>query len=164
MVSTKFYYDIRDTQEQFFTGVVAVLQQSYKTSILKKFAIFAGKYLCWSLFLINFVKRRLQHRCFPVNIAKFLRTAFLQNTSGGCFYSLRLFSSTILELFFKVQKLLLLLRSLIFQQKELQIHFKVTDIIKDQLTDKLIEWYIHNHFHNILRLSDILPNLLFTTS
>ena len=24
----------------------------------------------------NFIKRRLQHRCFPVNIAKILRTAF----------------------------------------------------------------------------------------
>ena len=62
------------------------LQMSYKSSVLKQFAIFAGKHLCWSLFLINFVKRRLQHRCFPVNIAKFLRTAFWWNTSGGCFY------------------------------------------------------------------------------
>ena len=33
-------------------------------------------------FLIN---KRLLHRCFPVNFAKFLRTPFLQNTSGGCF-------------------------------------------------------------------------------
>ena len=24
----------------------------------------------------DFIKKRLQHRCFPVNIAKFLRTAF----------------------------------------------------------------------------------------
>ena len=39
----------------------------------------------------NFIKKTLQHRCFPVYIAKFLRTPFftehlfLQNTSGGCF-------------------------------------------------------------------------------
>ena len=33
----------------------------------------------------NFVKKRLQHRCFPVNIAIFLKTAFLQKTSAGCF-------------------------------------------------------------------------------
>ena len=33
----------------------------------------------------NFVKKRLQHRCFSKNIAKFLRTPFLQNTSDGCF-------------------------------------------------------------------------------
>ena len=30
-------------------------------------------------------KRRFWHRCFPVNFTKFLRTQFLQNTSGGCF-------------------------------------------------------------------------------
>ena len=26
--------------------------------------------------LCNFIKRKLQHKCFPVNIAKLLRTAF----------------------------------------------------------------------------------------
>ena len=31
------------------------------------------------------VKKRPQYRCFPVNFAKFLRTCFLQNTSGGFF-------------------------------------------------------------------------------
>ena len=30
----------------------------------------------------SFLKNRLWHRCFPVNFAKFLRTPFLQNTSG----------------------------------------------------------------------------------
>ena len=33
------------------------------------------------------LKKRLSHRCFPVNFAKFLRTLFLQNTSGGYFYN-----------------------------------------------------------------------------
>ena len=34
----------------------------------------------------DFIKKRLKHRCFPINIAKFLRTVFfLKNTSGGCF-------------------------------------------------------------------------------
>ena len=28
------------------------------------------------------LKKRLWHRCFPVNFAKFLRTPFLQNSSG----------------------------------------------------------------------------------
>ena len=28
------------------------------------------------------LKKRLRHRCYPVNFAKFLRTPFLQNTSG----------------------------------------------------------------------------------
>ena len=50
--------------------------------VLKNFANFTGKHLCWSLFLIklqaglkscNFIKKRIQGRCFPVNFAKFLK-------------------------------------------------------------------------------------------
>ena len=33
----------------------------------------------------SFIIKRLQHVCFPVNIAKFLRTDFIQCLSGGCF-------------------------------------------------------------------------------
>ena len=32
------------------------------------------------------LEKRLWHSCFPVNFAKLLRTPFLQNTSGGCFW------------------------------------------------------------------------------
>ena len=31
----------------------------------------------WGIEACNFIKKRLQHRCFPANIVKFLRTAFL---------------------------------------------------------------------------------------
>ena len=49
---------------------------SIKSAALKNFAIFTEKYLCWSLFLNQIVglrpatslKKRFQHRCFPVNI------------------------------------------------------------------------------------------------
>ena len=34
------------------------------------------------------LKKRLWHRCFPVNFAKFLRTPFLQNTSRRLFLDL----------------------------------------------------------------------------
>ena len=53
-----------------------------KKGVLKNFAIFTRKHLCWSLFSVfgvNFIKERLQHRYFPVNITKFLRTAILKN-------------------------------------------------------------------------------------
>ena len=73
--------------------------------------IFTGKHLCWRLFLIklqafrkvaglqtfnkvqvcNFIKRRFQHRYFPVNIANFFflkNHLFLQNTTSGCFWQL----------------------------------------------------------------------------
>ena len=32
----------------------------------------------------NFIKKRLQHRCFSVKFAKSLRVSFSQNTSSGC--------------------------------------------------------------------------------
>ena len=34
-----------------------------------------------SLKVCNFIQKTLQHRCFPVNIAKYLRTAFFYRTS-----------------------------------------------------------------------------------
>ena len=34
------------------------------------------------------LKKRLWRRCFPMNFVKFLRTLFLQDTSGGCSWSL----------------------------------------------------------------------------
>ena len=47
-------------------------QMFFKIGVLKKFAMFTGKHLCWSLFLI-----KLQaFRCFPVNITKLLRAGF----------------------------------------------------------------------------------------
>ena len=47
----------------------------FKIDVIKKFAKFARKHLYWGLFLINFVKKRLQYRYFPLNIAKSLKTA-----------------------------------------------------------------------------------------
>ena len=55
-----------------------------KKAVLKKLVILTEKYLCWNIFLIagskagNFFTKRLQHRCFPVNIAKFLKTSVLK--------------------------------------------------------------------------------------
>ena len=56
-----------------------------KKGVLRNFAKFTGKYLCESLFFnrpATLLKKRLWNRCFLVNFAKFLRTPFLQNTSG----------------------------------------------------------------------------------
>ena len=59
-------------------------QMLFKIGVFKNFAIFRRNYLCWSLFLTKLLTwrsaalltERLQHRCLPVNIAKFLRIAF----------------------------------------------------------------------------------------
>ena len=39
------------------------------------------------------LKKRLWHRCFPVNFVKLLRALFLQNTSGGCFLTIKTVSN-----------------------------------------------------------------------
>ena len=56
-----------------------------KKGVLRNFAKFTGKHLCQGLFFnivaglrpATLLKKRLWHRCFPVNFAKFLRTPFL---------------------------------------------------------------------------------------
>ena len=57
----------------------------YKKGVLRNFAKFIGKHLCQSLFFnkvaglgpATLLKKRLWYRCFPLNIAKFLKTPFL---------------------------------------------------------------------------------------
>ena len=67
---------------------------SVKKGVLRHFANFTEKHLCQSLFFnkvaglgrpqaCNFVKKETLAQVFSVNFAKFLRTPFLQNTSGG---------------------------------------------------------------------------------
>ena len=51
-------------------------QMFCKIDALKNLAILTGKHLCWRFFLTTFIKKRHQHRCFPVNIGKCLSTAF----------------------------------------------------------------------------------------
>ena len=79
----------------FFRGFISVIivkdfheeatgQVLYKKAVLKNFAIFTGKHLCWSLINLKGFwacitctpTKRFQHRSFPVNIAKFLLTPF----------------------------------------------------------------------------------------
>ena len=58
---------------------------SVRKGVLQNFAIFTRKYLCQSLFFklkpATLSKKKLRHRCFPVNFAKFWRAPFLRNTS-----------------------------------------------------------------------------------
>ena len=53
----------------------------FKIGVLKNFAIFTEtpvlEYHFNKVAGLNFIKKRLQHRCFPVNNAKFLTAAFL---------------------------------------------------------------------------------------
>ena len=63
---------------------------SMKNGVLRNFTKFTEKHLCQSFFFNKVVdlrsatllKKGLLHRSSPVNFWKFLRTLFLQNTSG----------------------------------------------------------------------------------
>ena len=69
----------------FFSSLPLLLRSSrsevfYKKAVLRNFAKFTGKHLCQTLFnrlLIKLLKKKLWHRFFPVNFAKFLRTPFV---------------------------------------------------------------------------------------
>ena len=67
-------------------GSEAVVQRcSVTKDVLRNFAKLTGKHICQSIFLMKLQasrpatlsKKRLWHRCFPVNFAKFLKTPFV---------------------------------------------------------------------------------------
>ena len=66
---------------------------SVKKVVLKIFAISTGRHLCWRHFFIKaaglkarkFTEKKLQHECFPVNIAKFYEHLFRRTSANGCF-------------------------------------------------------------------------------
>ena len=67
-------------------------QMFLKIGVLKNFANFTGKQLRYNFYLIKLkalspatLLKRLQHRCFPVNFLKFLRTPFSTVHLGSCF-------------------------------------------------------------------------------
>ena len=86
-----------------------------KNDVLKNFTIFTEKRLYWSHFLNKvagssclqpciFIKKRLQHRCFSVNIVIFLRTSTMKNIWEEL--SLRKLAASALALFINADYLL----------------------------------------------------------
>ena len=59
-------------REKFFLRIVQCVHRGVARSSLLE--VFCKKRCSWPA---NLFKKRLWHRCFPVNFAKFLRTAFL---------------------------------------------------------------------------------------
>ena len=80
-----------ELNSSYFLKYLQLIAVTRKTA-LKNFARFPGKQLCWSLLLIklqplSFNSNRLQHRCFLVNITKFLRASILKISANGCFFA-----------------------------------------------------------------------------
>ena len=85
-----WYYDIRQiirsSQPKMFLGKDALKICSKFTGEDSCQSVISIKLLCFAdLRPATLLKKRLWHRYFPVNFAKFFRTPFSQNTSGGCF-------------------------------------------------------------------------------
>ena len=73
--------------------LIYIFRGSHQRSSLKK--VFIKRKTC------NFIKKRFQHRCFPVKFAKTLRTPFLKNICERlllCFLKLTLYSVIIPEI------------------------------------------------------------------
>ena len=64
------------------------LQISFKIGVLKNFTLITGKHLCWSLFLIKLTPEQVFSCEYFQKILKF----FSQNTSGGCFWKIWVYS------------------------------------------------------------------------
>ena len=111
---------------QYFFGVMRnklqkqPLDMFCKKGVLKNFVISLIKHLCQSLFFNKVTglrsatssKKRLWHRCFSVNFAKFLRAPFVQNTSGDYFSGRLLLKLQRLYILFNSERLLLKLQTL----------------------------------------------------
>ena len=81
--SMQYVTAIRSSRSQMFfeVGVLKVCNIHRKTHVLESlFSKVASLEAC------NFIKKRHQHRCFPVNIAKFLRSCFCTLNSSGIWW------------------------------------------------------------------------------
>ena len=74
MVSTVLVMGKEEVQLETTNLKSSRSQIFFKIDVPKTFAIFTRKHLCRSLFFNKIADLRA---CFPVNIVKFLRTAFL---------------------------------------------------------------------------------------
>ena len=96
----------------------------------KNFAKFDGKHLCRSLSLIKlqapglqlYFKKKLRQKCFPINFAKFLRTASWQMTCGP------------------------LLLKIIFIRSSKHLTFSCQSTLshRNQLLCKSMDWFLYN--------------------
>ena len=97
---------------------------SIKKGVLRNVAKFTQKHLCQNLFFNRvaslrpaiLLRKTLWHRCFPVNFVKYLRTPFLQNTSGRLLPTfLRFLGCNLLDFWsVKIQMFFLPLKKLSF--------------------------------------------------
>ena len=81
-----YEYSLKESKDSNLTNLRSSRPEVFgKKGVLRNFAKFTGKQPWQSLFFnkvaglrpATLLKKRLWHRCFPVNFVKFLRTPFL---------------------------------------------------------------------------------------
>ena len=95
--SKQNYFPSSNNDTYIFLLATQCSQKQSLQDVRKIFAKLTEKHLCQNLYFNSFVpntpfiyplrpatllKKRPWHRCFTMNFAKFLRTPFIQNTSG----------------------------------------------------------------------------------
>ena len=125
-------------------NVLLLNSEAATRGVLQKKAIYRKGTVLESLFNkvaglqpCNFIKKRLQHMCFPVNIAKFLRTPILRNIC----------KQTVASINFKINYNMIITRFL--------------NICKRNLWRKMLR----NNFRNLVFCSDkkiFVKNFLLT--
>ena len=106
------------------------IQKQTPELVLRNSTKFAGKHLCQSHFLnkvaglrfTTLLKKRLWHRCFPMNFAKFFRTLFLHNASGRLLLLLLL-------LLFLILSVIIIIFNIIIITIIITFIFSIIDII-----------------------------------
>ena len=107
-VNVVIFYDMKKFiySESLFNTLCRSSHQSFsvRKDLLRNLTKFTGKHLCQSLFFnkvaaATLLKKRLWHRCFPVNFEKFQRTPSLQNTSWWLLLSMHWCKSQTLQKF-----------------------------------------------------------------
>ena len=98
------------------------------------------------------MRKRPQHRCFPVKFEKFLRIPILKNM---CDWLLLLCGSC------GASQVLHWSKNTAGVEILVRVDHDFIDFYRDSM--KFYLWF-YNHFHNTLRLFDVLPNFLYTTS
>ena len=122
----------------------------WKTDVLKIFAKFTGKHIYWSLF------STIQHRCFPVKFAKFLKISILGTSTNDCFYS---FLSNWVIYFLLMLYILLYSKDIVFvnDKQNISILFKLNpqcDKKKALVKKSFDEFLLHlcNRFFLVLEV------------
>ena len=87
MVSTNFYYNVRDIQQQLFTGVVAAVRRcSTKKVFSQKVRNICSKTRVLEPLFNKHCYKEIPTQMFSCKYRKIFKNSFFQYTSGGCFY------------------------------------------------------------------------------